>query len=273
MNRAAHPPESREPEELERDIDRTRSSLGRTIDELESRLSPGQLIDQVLSTGRQHGGEFAANLGRSVENNPLPLLLTAVGIAWMMMSSNEPRASRSSASEGEGRLEGAKGRLEGRMESAKSAAGAVGEQASRARHAIGDTMSQTGERMRHAGERARHAGERMRDQGGRLREGFASLLQEQPLLVGAIGIAIGAAIGAALPRTEQEDRLLGETRDTAASRLKERASEAYEEARDRAAELLPTSREDESDEWREQPSLGSEHAATPDAGTDEAFRH
>src|SRR5690606_26084018 len=97
MNRAAHPPESREPEELERDIDRTRSSLGRTIDELESRLSPGQLIDQVLSTGRQHGGEFAANLGRSVENNPLPLLLTAVGIAWMMMSSNEPRASRSSA--------------------------------------------------------------------------------------------------------------------------------------------------------------------------------
>src|SRR5690606_32536623 len=39
MNRATDPYEAREPGALERDIDRTRSSLGRTIDELENRLS------------------------------------------------------------------------------------------------------------------------------------------------------------------------------------------------------------------------------------------
>lgn len=240
MNSGIHPPETRDPEDLERDIDRTRSSLGRTMDELENRLSPGQLVDQALSMGRQHGGEFAANLGRSVENHPLPLLLTAVGIAWMMMSSNESRPPRRAAySPSGGRLEDAKDRLEtakerlhGGMESARSAASAVGDSASRARHAIGDSVS-------HTGERVRYAGERMRMQGDRVREGFGRMLDEQPLLVGAIGIAIGAALGAILPRTASEDRLMGDTSDSAARRLKERATEAYEDVRDRASEMMP----------------------------------
>src|SRR5690606_6923458 len=121
-----------------------------------------------------------------------------------------------------------KDRLHGGMESAKSAAGAVGDGAARARHAIGDTVS-------HTGERVRYASERMRARGGRMREGFGRMLEEQPLLVGAIGIAIGAALGAILPRTESEDRLLGETRDSAARQLKERATEAYEGVRDKAS--------------------------------------
>lgn len=262
MNSGIHPPETREPQELERDIDRTRSSLGRTMEELENRLSPGQLVDQALSMGRQHGGELASNLGRSVENNPLPLLLTAVGIAWLMLSSNEPRASRRATygEAGDGdfmegakdRLEGAKDRLHGGMESAKSAAGAVGEGAARARHAIGDTVS-------HTGERVRYAGERMRMQSGRMREGFGRMLDEQPLLAGAIGIGIGAALGAILPRTESEDRLLGERRDSAARRLKERAAEAYEDVRDKASEMMPELQEAAMGAT----GVGNEHAAVP----------
>lgn len=231
MNEATHPPETRDPDALERDIDRTRSSLGRTIDELENRLSPGQLIDQALGMARQHGGEFAGNLGRSVENNPMPLLLTAVGIGWMMLSSNEPRSGHEYPSGS--RLEGAKERVAGGVESAKSAASAVGQRASRARHAVGDTVS-------HAGQGMRHAGERVREQSERMRAGFSRLLEEQPLLVGAMGIAVGAALGAALPHTRSEDRLLGETSDAAARSVKERATEAYEEVRDRASELMPS---------------------------------
>lgn len=237
MNEGTHAPETREPEALERDIDRTRTSLGRTIDELETRLSPGQLVDQALSMGRQHGGELAANLGRSVENNPVPMLLTAVGIAWMMMSSNAPRVSRRESHYGEpGRLEGAKERVSGGVESARSAASTVGDRASRARHAVGDTVS-------HTGERVRAQGERMRMQGERVRAGFGRLMEEQPLLVGAMGIAVGAALGAALPRSESEDRLLGETSDAATRSMKERATDTYEEVKGRAAEELPPAQE------------------------------
>lgn len=259
MNRGTHPPENRDPEALERDIDRTRSSLDRTMDELESRLSPGQLVDQALSMGRQHGGELAANLGRSVENHPLPLLLTAVGIAWMMMSSSEPPSRRRPmyGATGDGRLESAKERLHGGVESARSAASAVGEEASRARHAIGHAIDDT---VSHTGERVRDAGERMRTQGERMREGFGRMLDDQPLLVGAIGIAVGAALGAILPRTEAEDRLMGETSDSAARQLKERATEAYEDVRDRASEVMP----DVAEAATARTGIGSTaHAAMP----------
>ncbi|HLT90156.1 MAG TPA: DUF3618 domain-containing protein [Woeseiaceae bacterium] len=249
MNRATDPYEAREPGALERDIDRTRSSLGRTIDELENRLSPGQLIDQALAIGRRHGGEFATNLGRSVENHPLPLILTAVGLAWMMMSANKPAPPHGAAGE---RLHGARERLEGGMESAKSAAGAVGEHVSRARGALGSTVSHSGERLQQAGERARLQGER-------LRGGFARLLEEQPLLVGALGVALGAAIGAALPRTEREDRLMGEARDSAAEGLRQKASEAYEEVRERASSVMPGQEREQAEPGAG--SVGSEQAA------------
>jgi len=66
----------------------------------------------------------------------------------------------------------------------------------------------------------------------RAREGFNSLLEEQPLVLGALGIALGAAIGAALPSTEQEDRLLGGVRDQTVSKIKEMTSETYEQVRE-----------------------------------------
>jgi hypothetical protein len=66
-----------------------------------------------------------------------------------------------------------------------------------------------------------------------VREGFNSLLTEQPLLLGALGIAIGAAIGAALPATEQEDRLFGSVRDKTLSEAKQRGVESYEQVREK----------------------------------------
>jgi hypothetical protein len=69
-------------------------------------------------------------------------------------------------------------------------------------------------------------------QGQRMLYSFQNLFEEQPLIVGALGVALGAAIGAALPRTEQEDRILGEMRDSTISALKDRGAQAYEQVRD-----------------------------------------
>jgi hypothetical protein len=69
-------------------------------------------------------------------------------------------------------------------------------------------------------------------QAQRVREGFNNLLTEQPLVVGALGIAVGALIGAALPSTEQEDRLLGPVRDKTLSEVKERGAESYSQVRE-----------------------------------------
>lgn len=233
MNEETHARHSRDPDEIERDIERTRMSLGHTIDELENRLSPGELLDQVVGAARRHGGDFATNLGRSAENHPMPLLLTAVGIAWMMASANRPpppARPRSERADLSNRTADAKHRMQHGMDSAKSAASSVGNSASRAGHAVSDTVSA-------AGETVSHAGQRMRAQSRRMKDGFSHLLEDQPLLLGAMGIALGAALGAALPRSEAEDRLLGETSDAAARSMKDRASDAYDEVRHTAEEM------------------------------------
>ena len=80
----------KDPATLEREIDQTRANMDRTLGALERKFSPGQLLDQAMEFARENGGEFANNLGRSVKENPVPALLTAVGIAWMVASSNRP---------------------------------------------------------------------------------------------------------------------------------------------------------------------------------------
>ncbi len=72
-------------------------------------------------------------------------------------------------------------------------------------------------------------------------------ISRNPILVGAVGLAIGAIIAAALPSTAQEDRLLGATADDLKQKAgdaalegvaaaKEIATEIYDEAASRAKE-------------------------------------
>ncbi|MET3900405.1 ElaB/YqjD/DUF883 family membrane-anchored ribosome-binding protein [Devosia sp. UYZn731] len=71
--------------ELEREIQAQRSQVESRIDEIQERLSPGQLVDELLSYGKNHGGgDFVANLGRSATSNPLPIALVGIGLAWLM---------------------------------------------------------------------------------------------------------------------------------------------------------------------------------------------
>jgi len=58
-----------------------------------------------------------------------------------------------------------------------------------------------------------------------LQSGLDYLIQEQPMMLAAIGIAAGAALGAALPETNVENRALGEARD----HLARAATQAAEE--------------------------------------------
>jgi uncharacterized protein YjbJ (UPF0337 family) len=67
----------------------------------------------------------------------------------------------------------------------------------------------------------------------RAERGIESQLQENPLAVGAVALAIGAAIGLALPHTRQEDEWMGKTKD----RLLERAEGAAHEAISKVEEV------------------------------------
>lgn len=70
--------------ELQREIDVQRSRVENTIDQIQEKLSPGQLVDELLAYTKGGGGEFVASLQRNVTANPLPVALLGVSLAWLM---------------------------------------------------------------------------------------------------------------------------------------------------------------------------------------------
>jgi len=230
------------PEDLEREIDAKRASISNLVDSLESRFTPGQLFDQALSYTKGNGGEFFQNLGTTLKNNPVPTVLTGVGLAWLAMNQNKPfqPGSTSSGSGLGGKVSqvvdqvsqafsGAGDRLHGAADTARdhgqSLRSKAGDLSDRATDSLDATASQLTDK-------AHDVGQRVQEQASEVKGQFEQLLKEQPLVLAAIGIALGAALGAALPSTRKEDELMGQTRDDLADTLKSKGQEAYAVAKD-----------------------------------------
>jgi ElaB/YqjD/DUF883 family membrane-anchored ribosome-binding protein len=80
---------------LEHDIERTRERVDTTLDAIQRKLSPNEIMEQSMAYIRSGGGaDFARNLGQTVRDNPLPVALIGAGIAWLVVS--DIRRSRTS---------------------------------------------------------------------------------------------------------------------------------------------------------------------------------
>lgn len=287
--------DQRAPEEIAHDIERTRAEMSSTIDAIQSKMTPGQLMDQAFAYARDSlPADFGANLGNAVRQNPVPVALVGIGLAWLMMSGQRgsvgaysrdryardryrSRSAFDSGYDGEyerdyyasdsdteyeggygieyassdlagdyGRSDGA-GNDEGTMTRMADAGRNAKERVAETGHQIADKASELGHRISDKASeltgRAREAGANMRARmhGGsgnararmdevsrrsqqqyyRAKDSVSHMIDEQPLLLGAIGLAVGAALGAALPATRREDEWMGRTRDDVMNRASE----------------------------------------------------
>jgi ElaB/YqjD/DUF883 family membrane-anchored ribosome-binding protein len=262
---------NKSPETLEREIDAKRASISNLVDSLESRFTPGQLFDQALTYTKGNGGEFFQNLGTTIKNNPLPTVLTGVGLAWLAINQNKP-FSPGAPSTGPGlgeRLSSAVGQVTGafaqagdRLHSASDTALDKGQalrdkgqslkdKASDWTHRTGDSLDSTASNLRDSldstasnlRDSAHQASDRLQAQAGQLKGQFDQVLKDQPLIIAAIGVALGAVLGAALPSTRKEDELMGGTRDDLAAKLKSKGEEVYAVAKDTVKQAGETAKE------------------------------
>lgn len=70
--------------ELEREVNAQRDRVEARIGEIKERLSPGQLVDELLSYSKEGGSKFATNFAQQLTANPLPAALVGVGLAWLI---------------------------------------------------------------------------------------------------------------------------------------------------------------------------------------------
>lgn len=253
---------TRSSEEIEREVEATRGDLDRTVEALKDRMTPGQLVDEVMDAMGGPVQEMASNLGAQIRENPLPLALIGAGVAWLIFgrgrSYDEPRSWRSSRrdydfepdyagapqsgylGEDDGLDEG-----EGRMERMKDAAR---DGAAKARQAVSSAKSTAARRTQAARQRASEladtARERATEYGQRARVAYKDAIDRDPLIVGAVGLAVGAAVGAAIPATPMERRYVGPLRDRALDEGRTRAKQALDQGKEVAQAAVDSVREE-----------------------------
>jgi hypothetical protein len=215
--------------DVEREVEASRGELDRTVEALKDKMTPGELFDEASRAMGGAGRQVISKLVEQAKENPMPLAVMGLGLAWLMTSTSrpyEPRSFASSASSGPGLGEKVR---------------EVGHKATdalfSAKEKLGDAVTSAGEAGRSAahdlGSATGAAAGRAETYGRQAGRGFMDMLEREPLLIGGLAVAVGAAIGAALPSTEAEDRIVGEARD----RLVEKGREAMQEGLEKAEEV------------------------------------
>jgi ElaB/YqjD/DUF883 family membrane-anchored ribosome-binding protein len=229
----------RSPEEIEREIERTRSRMSRNIDELGDRLKPSNLKEEAKSAIKDAAQGAVSNVGEQarrtssrlvevIRENPLPVIAVGAGVTWLLTQRSRSdvsgdRMARYAYTGPERRQgHGIKSRVgdavSGVKDTVSEAAGGVAERA--------------GELKDRAGERIDDWGNQARWQSRRIKTNLEHTADENPLVLAVGAAVVGLALGLLLPGTQRENELMGPARD----QLVDRAEETVERAKDAAVE-------------------------------------
>lgn len=228
----------------------------------------------------RHAGASTAEF---VSENALPLSLIGLGVGWLVLSARkqrlrddsfaghydapvtfdeyaDPRVLRgtsrrsiasdvqSRASELASRTREAGGELASRVgETLDAARGKVADSLDSARGRVAEGLDSARNRVGESLDVARsHVSDGLdtaRSQLSHVSQRSVDYAEENPLLIGALAVAAGVGIGLALPATQRENELLGETRDRLLGDARGLIGDARETARETAREMQRQARE------------------------------
>lgn len=249
--------------QIQAEIQHTREEMAETVDALQERLRPSNVIANATervktatTTKVRNMAETASDTAQDVmretrdrasdvvdgvRQNPIPALMIGAGVAWLLMGKSKSRDETRNyrVSRGSTRYSSAYDSGEHSNRETEPVYGDVDYRTSGIRSAgrTGelDNIADKTRSMAHEGyESARRATYRAQN-------GLQRVLRDNPLLVGAAAVVVGAAVGAALPETERENELMGEARDSVVDRAQDVARTAattvQEVAKDAADEV------------------------------------
>jgi hypothetical protein len=228
--------ETRRVGEIEADIAVTRVELSETIEAIQERLTPSNIVANAKETMRHAATEKVRHMTDNsfvdtVRANPVPAAMIGLGAAWLLFKGRSspdngyraardwrnPRVSDAGAYSGSGDRDYAVGtRGVAAYERASGTDSAYGE-------SIGNMGRDLTSRTR---EIAGDLGDTARQTTRRAQLKFNDVLRDNPLMLGAAAALIGAAVGMSVPATDTENQLMGEARDAVVDRAQNLASDA-----------------------------------------------
>jgi len=205
---------------------------------------------------RDSQGSFMDSLTAAARENPLAAALIGGGALWLLMGGDKlrnavaplveigTRAQRSAASSW-GETSGSVRASQMQDQAARSidlASFSINDTVRNARMAASDAMSGAAETMNERLDEGVAGAREMFDRLGQalpkketLRQAqfsLSDLMERQPLVLGAVGLAIGATVAGALAKSSLEDEWVGELSDGLKADLKERAGAVSQSVRE-----------------------------------------
>jgi len=235
-------------EEIRGQIEATRQQMGETIDAIQERLSVANISEQVseqvnnaVETAksavydatigkaadlvRDVGEKMSrSNILKTAQSNPIPLAMIGIGATWLILRSRSGQTSSP-------RIRRVSGVGSSAGDSDKST-GVTGSLAGAANTAYDGVTSRVGSVYHGAGDAAGQLYSKVGDLGSNAREQYSHYMEESPLAVGAVALALGAAVGFSLPSTRYEGELMGSTREQLLSKAQDTASELIERTKE-----------------------------------------
>jgi hypothetical protein len=231
-------------ERIKRDIEQTRGEMGETIDEIQERLTFANLSDQVteqvnnvvdtaktalydatvgkavnymkdITSGRSGGAVIG-----TVKNNPVPFVLIGAGAGLLALRTYRGNGSNGSSQRSSGNMRALSSGTENPSMGENSGASTLG----KVTGAVSDTVGS--------------AYEKVGELGGTAMETYDRQIQDNPLIVGAVAMAVGAAIGFAIPSTRYEGELMGDARNQLVDKAQTVASDLAEQAQSVATQVV-----------------------------------
>lgn len=236
----------------------------------------GATFGKVGEFMKKAGRELSkTEAGRVAKDNPFPMILIGLGVGLLAYQSaygsKRPKYSyRYSDEDHEGNERGDYGRgrsnrstfrsaqekISGTASSAygsaaqvaDSAYGSVTDAASTAYDGVSGAASSAYEGVSGAASSAYSsvadvAGktyEKVGDLGSQAREQYDYYIDENPLAIGAVALAVGAAVGLSIPSTRYEGQLMGEARNNLMSKAQEAAGDLVDRVKQVAGEAQKT---------------------------------
>jgi hypothetical protein len=236
-------------------------------------------VEKMTRQTRGTAGQVQGGLLETIRQNPVPAAMAAVGIGWLLSNraggSAGPRydyASRQSGAwggsgqgydAGYGYGSGAAG-VSGFSSWEEQGGSSVGQQAQQMAGQMQERAGEAGAQMQQMAGQMSDQFQDQAHQAQRQAQGLWQTIEANPVAAGALGLILGGIAGLLIPETEQEHKLLGESRDRVVGSLQEVAGQTVEKAQrvvgEAAQEAVKTAK-DEAKAQGMMPKSGSGSAA------------
>lgn len=240
-------------EVLRSEIKDTRAEMSQTINEIQERLSPERVMDQVKEKVREatigkvervmntvgetigevaeparevlgRAGSTIKETGRSaadvVRRNPIPVALIGLGLGMLMVRRFRGNGYDHISDD----MPRTSSRMGQRQLTSRNTLNEVKETASGLAHRSTDAIN--------------NLSTKAKDTASAVGNRFGQVLRENPLAIGAVAVAAGTAIGLVLPSTRFESEYIGETSERFVDKAQEVAREAIDKVQSAAQQQM-----------------------------------